>query len=425
MKKPISVCLLTLSMVFGSLLVKPRWAIGETWAQWRGPLSNNHAAENTRIPRNWDLESGQNIVWKTQLPGRGHSTPVFTESYVFVTTADAQAETQSLLKLDRDTGKLLDNWVIHQGTLPNRIHPHNSHASPSPAIVEDAVLVSFYTNNSIVLSKVTLDGQIIWQKRVSEFDPASYQFGYGASPIVEGELVYVAAEYDGDESGLYALDVGSGKQIWKAARPSNLNFASPILATIAGQQQLILAGAETITSYDPQTGREFWSAGAGTEAHCGTVVWDDRRVIASGGNPAAKTWCVSGDGKETVIWENNTLAYEQSLLTIPNYVFAVADSGVAHCWKTQDGTEMWKRTFVWTWRQRVALACRQYHCGGQRTRRRGSVFGIAESFRLDCRNQNRRFHLCLPRCDRRSVVFANRCRVRVMSVKEVLVAIGE
>ena len=35
--------------------------------------------------------------------------------------------------------------------------------------------------------------------------------------------------------------------------------------------------------------------------------------------------------------------YEQSLLTIKNYVFAVADNGVAYCWRSVDGKEMWKK----------------------------------------------------------------------------------
>jgi outer membrane protein assembly factor BamB len=37
------------------------------------------------------------------------------------------------------------------------------------------------------------------------------------------------------------------------------------------------------------------------------------------------------------------MCYEQSLLTIRNYAFAIADNGVAYCWRTQDGVEMWKK----------------------------------------------------------------------------------
>jgi outer membrane protein assembly factor BamB len=317
-------------------------ARADDWLHWRGPTSDNHAQAKATVPTRWNVSTGENIVWKTMVPGRGHSTPAVTEKFIFVTTARVEDQTQSLIKVNRKSGEIMAQWPLHTGTLPPAIHPNNSHASPSPAVVGNEVLVSFHTNDSIVLSKVTFDGKVIWQKQVAPFEPAAFQFGYGASPIVEGDLVIVAAEYDGDASGIYALDLRSGEQRWKIPRPSNLNFASPIVATIGGQRQMIIAGAESVSSYDPQSGKPLWSADAGTEAHCGTVVWDDRRIIFSGGNPEAKTWCVSGDGSEKILWENNTLAYEQSLLTIPNYVFNVADSGVAHCWQTRSGKEMWK-----------------------------------------------------------------------------------
>jgi outer membrane protein assembly factor BamB len=98
-----------------------------------------------------------------------------------------------------------------------------------------------------------------------------------------------------------------------------------------------------VNGYDIQTGRELWKVDASTEAICGTAVWDGRRVLVSGGNPVAGTWCVTGDGSRQLLWKNSVMCYEQSLLTIDNFVFAVADSGVAYCWRTQDGTEMWKK----------------------------------------------------------------------------------
>lgn len=318
-------------------------AVGEDWPCWRGPNGDNHAPEDTDAPIRWDVKSGTNMVWKTAIPGRGHSSPVIIEEAIFLTTSEQDKQTQSLVKLDRDSGRLTNQWVLHRGTLPKRIHGNNSHASPTPASNGDAVFVVFYTDDAIWVTAMTIDGTRVWQRRVCEFKPSLFQFGYGASPLVEDDLVIIAAEYDGAESGLYALDTRTGKTVWKVNRPSNLNFASPIAATIAGQRQVLLAGADMITSYDPQTGRELWRVDTSTEAICGTVVWDGRQVIVSGGNPKAGTWCVTGDGTEVSLWQNNVMCYEQSLITIKNFVFGVADNGVAHCWRSRDGGEMWKK----------------------------------------------------------------------------------
>lgn len=315
---------------------------GQDWSTWRGPNGNNHAADGVKVPLRWNLKTGENIAWKTPVPGRGHSSPVIVGDAIFLTTANKSDQTQSLIKFDRKSGRLVDQWVLHRGTLPSRIHGNNSHASPTPVFDGEDLLVTFYTNDAIWISKVTVDGRVLWQKRVAEFKPSLFQFGYGASPIVEDNIVIVAAEYDGRESGLYGLDTATGKRVWKAARPINLNFATPIAATIAGQRQVLIGGGELIAAYDPTNGKQLWSIDSSTEAICGTVVWDDRRVIISGGNPASGTWCVTGDGSRE-LWSNRVKCYEQSLLVIPNYVFGVADSGVAYCWRTGDGKEMWKQ----------------------------------------------------------------------------------
>ena len=178
--------------------------------------------------------------------------------------------------------------------------------------------------------------------RVCEFAPSAFQFGYGASPIVEEDLVIVAAEYDGKDSGIYGLDRETGRQVWKVQRPENLNFASPIVATLVGRRQLLIGGAQRFSSYDPSNGKLIWEVETTTEAICGTVAWDGRHAFVSGGNPEAGTWCVSTDGQERLAWENTTMCYEQSLLAIKNHLFAVADNGVAYCLRARDGNVMWR-----------------------------------------------------------------------------------
>ncbi len=318
-------------------------AKADNWPCWRGVEGNNHAAEDTDAPLRWDLETGQNVVWKTALPGHGHSSPVVIGDHIFLTTADTAAQTQSLLRLDRESGRLMDNWILHRGTLPARIHSNNSHASPTPAFDGESLFACFHTDDAIWVTAMTNSGREVWKTRVCEFKPSAFQFGYGASPLVEDDLVIIAAEYDGRDSGLYALDARTGKRVWKVPRPINLNFSSPIAATIAGQRQVLLAGADKIVAYDPPTGRVLWKVDASTEAICGTVVWDDRRVMISGGNPVNGTWCVLGDGSQAQLWQNRVMCYEQSLLAIKNFVFAIADNGVAYCWRTGDGVEMWKK----------------------------------------------------------------------------------
>ena len=53
------------------------------WPQWRGPFFNGVARGDA--PTVWNDTT--NIKWKTQIPGRGFSTPVIWGNRIFVTTA--------------------------------------------------------------------------------------------------------------------------------------------------------------------------------------------------------------------------------------------------------------------------------------------------------------------------------------------------
>jgi outer membrane protein assembly factor BamB len=152
----------------------------------------------------------------------------------------------------------------------------------------------------------------------------------------------VAAEYDG-QSYLAALDRRTGEPVWRTPRPFNITFSTPVVAHVAGRDQLLLSGANKVVSYDPKTGAELWSTPGTTLATCGTMVWDDDVVIASGGYPKAQTLAIRADGSGKVLWKNNQKCYEQSLLAHAGYVYALTDGGTIYCWRLGDGQEMWKQ----------------------------------------------------------------------------------
>lgn len=316
---------------------------GEDWPQWRGPSGQNHAAEGATAPDNWSDDSG--LAWNTPLPGRGHSSPVVVGQRIYLTTCDEQAQTQSLLVLDRQSGELLQQTVAHRGKLAQRIHGNNTHASPTAACDGQHVYALFHNNLECWVTKFDLDGQQVWQKRVAEFSPRRFQFGFGSSPIMVGNLLVVSTEYDGPESGVYAIDRGTGEQVWRAERPESLSFSTPIPAMLDGERQLVMSGNDKLAGYDPQTGQVLWSTSGSTKATCGTMVWDAERnlAFASGGYPGSFALAVRGDGDHEIVWEESQpRCYEQSMLLVDGYLYALADNGIAYCLRGEDGEMMWR-----------------------------------------------------------------------------------
>ena len=310
----------------------------DVWNTWRGPSGTGRASAQNP-PVEWDEQTG--VVWKTPVPGRGHASPMIHRGRVYLPTAEAGQQQRSLCCFDEASGELLWETVVHQDVATEEIHHQNSHASSSAAITEDGVFVLFVVDEQLWLSKLDPDGKLIWQKDIGPF-VSDHRYGFGTSPVVWQDRLFVAAD-SSDVGFLVALDPGDGHEIWRTDRPEGTSYSTPVVLNAAGKDQLLVSGRWTIKSYDPATGKELWSAPADWSTSCGTMVTDGDRVFASGGFPAAATIAVKGDGSAEIAWKNGVRCYEQSMLAHDGYLYALADNGVAYCWRAADGQEMWKK----------------------------------------------------------------------------------
>lgn len=320
-------------------------AVAQNWPQWRGPMGDNHAAAGATAPVEWSESSG--LAWNTPLPGRGHSSPTLVGDKIYLTTADASEQTQSLLILDRKTGRLLKQQVVHRGGLieEKNLHPNNTHASPTVASDGERVFTLFLNQDAVWLTAFDLQGNQLWQERALGFDPQQYKFGFGSSPVVVGDKVIVTSEYDGAESGIVAHEAATGKQAWEVRRPQLLSYSSVARAQVDGRTELLLSGNYLLASYDPATGEENWSTKGTTQATCGTMVYDPSSglAFASGGYPEAFTLAIETTGQHKIVWDNRIKSYEQSMLISDGFLYAFTDRGIAYCWGCRSGKEMWKQ----------------------------------------------------------------------------------
>lgn len=317
----------------------PKLSAERDWPWWRGPSRNGIAAEQI-VPTKFG--NNENVVWKSPVPGRGHSSPIVVGDRIFLATAESSPQVQSVVAYDRMSGKQLWKTDVSKGGFPAKNHPKNTEASPTVACDGEHVFAVFFHHATVQCTALDLSGNQAWQETVGPFNPRRFEYGYAPSPVLYRGTVIISAEYDG-ESAITALDRKSGKQVWRTKRPSGITFSTPSVAHVAGKDQLFISGADQVASFDPATGKPLWSAPGTTAATCGTMVWDGDIVIASGGYPKAETIAVKADGSGKVLWKNNQKCYEQSMLAHQGYVYALTDGGVIYCWRASDGNEMWKQ----------------------------------------------------------------------------------
>ncbi|MGC6427888.1 MAG: PQQ-binding-like beta-propeller repeat protein [Akkermansiaceae bacterium] len=310
----------------------------EDWPQWRGVNRDNKASKEAKPVTEWTAET--NVRWKTPLPGRGHSSPIVVGKRVYLTTSDLKKQTQSLIAFDRESGKIIWNKVIHQRALPEKIHRENSRASATPQWTSQHLLVTFENDQKIKVTAVAPDSEIVWSKDIGSYLP-DFDFGFGSTPVLHEDL-FIISLGTGKNGSLVAIDPKSGNKKWSTVREGHDNWATPVVAEVSGKTQLLISGTGKIQSYEPLTGKLNWDAPFAPLSTCGTIVWTQDAVFASGGYPKNETAGIKADGSGEKLWSNKERCYEQSLLEEQGYIYAVTDKGIGICWRASDGREMWK-----------------------------------------------------------------------------------
>ncbi len=244
------------------------------WSQFRGP-NGSGVSETGKLPAEFGQE--KNLVWKTALPP-GHSSPVLTTDYIFLTAVDKN--TLLTICLNRNTGEI--RW---QKTAPRLREEHvdyrSSPAAASPVTDGSNVYVFF---QDFGLLAYDLDGNELWQHPLGPFDNV---YGMGASPIlVEDKLIFVSDQ--STNSYIIALDKNTGKQLWHTERrEAKSGHCTPVLyQTEAGEIQVVVPGSFLLTAYSPETGEKiWWVRGLSFEMKSTPVMKDDVLYINGYGSP--------------------------------------------------------------------------------------------------------------------------------------------
>lgn len=162
------------------------------WPAWRGPTRDGIAAPGQNPPTEWS--ETQNILWKVPLPGRGHSSPTVVGERIYLATADPVKRAQSVLCLDRKTGKLVWQTEVHAANAESGKHANSTAASSTVACDGERLFINFLNGGAVHTSALDLSGKLLWQRKVCDF--VAHQ-GFASSPVLHAGLVLVAADHRG------------------------------------------------------------------------------------------------------------------------------------------------------------------------------------------------------------------------------------
>jgi outer membrane protein assembly factor BamB len=337
-----------------------------SWPYWRGPAADGMAVGDA--PVHWS--DTQNVLWKTDIPGRGQSSPVVFGDQIFVTTAvptgkpapanpqagsGAKSPQQSfggdtnpqpehnfdVLCIDRKTGKILWRRTAKTASPHESYHPtYGSYASNSP-VTDGKHVYAFFGSRGIYC--YDMNGELVWQKDFNVQMRMHMAFGEGMAPVLYGDRLLLDFDYNGD-SFLVMLDKNSGKEIWRAQREEISNWSPPFVADFAGQKQVVVSATKKVRSYAFETGKLIWeSAGLGLNTIPATVQQDDLVFVMSGyrdPNLMAIRLGRQGNltGTDAIVWsQTRGNSYTPSPVIHDNKLYVLTDSGMISCYNARTG----------------------------------------------------------------------------------------
>lgn len=332
-----SVVLLTILLVNFTLMVQ-----AENWPGWRGPRGDGTSTDKN-IPVKWDPAGA---VWKTELPGKGHASPIVWEDRILTVTALPETQERMLISLDRTTGKILWQKTVVKGAL-QKLHKENSYASGTPATDGERVYVTFRVGDDIFVAAHNFaTGEQLWIERAGTH---SSGWGFSNEPVLFKDKVIV----DGDgkeDSFLIALGCKDGKTHWRISRTNKgVSYSAPLIREIDGKFQMIQCGDRSVVSFDPDTGKINWKIDGPSEEFVATPVYSEKAGLffISSSWPKRFLLAIRPDGtgnvtKTHIAWQDTKGApYVPSMIVAGDFLLSINNSGVAYCYEATTGKVLW------------------------------------------------------------------------------------
>lgn len=354
--------LLLLSVLVTTVRSQDKSAFTNNWPEWRGFNNTGSVSEgNTPV----EFSETKNIKWKTEIPGKGHATPIIWGNQIIIqtavatdrkpektegagSTASSMAPNQAeniyqfkVISVDKTTGKIIWQTVVKEVLPVERTHELGSWASNSPCTDGENIYAFFGSRGLFCLD---FKGNIKWERNFGQMDIVA-SFGEGSSPAVYKDKIFVQWDHQG-KSYMYALNKKTGDDIWKVERAEITSWATPLVVEVNGKTQVITSATNKVRSYDAENGDIIWECAGMTKNVIPCPLYADGILyLMSGfrGNAlkAVDLAKAKGDitGSSAILWEyNQDTPYTPSpLLMDGKLYFLKANNGTMTCLNAKDG----------------------------------------------------------------------------------------
>jgi outer membrane protein assembly factor BamB len=263
------------------------------WPQYRGYFASG-VLDNANLPETFDFLTMKNILWKIEIPGLALSSPVIWGNDLFITTAisktdksgykpgiygdvtpvkDTSVHEWKVICLDKKSGKTIWEKTACTGIPKMKRHPKSSHANTSVA-TDGNYVVAFFGSEGLYC--YDMKGDLKWTKSYGVLKSVFYmmkgaEWEFASSPIIYNGVVIIQCDVL-ENSFVAAIDLKTGKELWKTNRDEYPGWCTPNIYFNDGKPCVALNGYKLRAGYDFSTGKEIWRMSGGGDIQIPTPV---------------------------------------------------------------------------------------------------------------------------------------------------------
>ncbi len=347
------------------------------WPQFRGTAARG-IADGQNPPVHWNVELEQNLLWKTRVDGLGHSCPVVWGNHIYLTSAisgngdfsikpgqyggvdsvdDLSEHSFVVVCINKQDGSIVWQQEAARGVPKVKRHLKSTHANCTVA-TDGAHVVAFFAGEGLYC--YTNGGELMWQKDLGMLDSGwfydkSYQWGFGASPVIFEGNVIVQCDVQ-EQSFIAAYSLSDGSEVWKTQRDEIPSWSSPTVADTPRGPMLLTQGSGFARGYDARSGEEWWRFGNHSEVVVPTpFVAHDLIFVTNGYRPiqpvVAIHWDAVGDitlpqgedeGPHVAWYQSKGGPYMPTHIVYGDYLYLCGNSGIITCIQAKTGKQVYR-----------------------------------------------------------------------------------
>ncbi len=352
----------------------------QNWPEFRGP-GGRGVADGFPTSLNWNADptgKASGVLWRAEVPGLGHSSPIIWGNRIFVATAvrlsgkaplkiglygnndaadDNDEQRWMILCFDKKSGRRLWERTLHTAKPAASRHTKATHANTTISTDGKRLVACFGSEG---LHCLDLNGKLLWRKDLGVINVSKYGigWGFGSSPALYQDRIVLQCDAPANPF-IAAFSLVDGKELWRVARKSDCerSWGTPLIHHDGARTHVVANGWPFIVAYDLADGKELWRLRGGGDNPIPTpFVADGLFVVtnAHGGKaplftirPTAARGDISlTEGKtsnEAIVWcAPNGGSYISTPVVYRGYVYLANHNGVLRCFDFKTGEKMYE-----------------------------------------------------------------------------------